>query len=145
MIAHPPCTYLCKAGLHYSKKNPERMKKTMDAFDFFKKLFESNIPKIAVENPVGIISTIYWKPNQIIHPFQFWEAEQKETCLWLKGLPLLEHTSNLEVIPRKVYIRKSGPRKWQIVNSHWRDGKNAHVRSKTFQWIADAMALQWWK
>lgn len=143
MIAHPPCTFLCIAGLHYSKKNTERMKKTMEAMDFFKLLYDYPIPKIAVENPVGIVSTLFKKPDQIINPFQFGEAERKMTCLWLKGLPKLIPQTNLEVKPYKTIIRKSGPKKGQRYNYYWRQGKTAHDRSRTFIGIAQAMAEQW--
>jgi hypothetical protein len=143
MIGHPPCTYLCIAGLHYSKKDSERMKLTMKAYDFFMALYNSSIPKIAIENPVGIVSTLFRKPDQIINPFQFGEPERKKTCLWLKGLPKLIPETNLEVKPRKTILRKSGVKKGQPYNYYWRQGKSAHERSRTFQGIANAMARQW--
>jgi site-specific DNA-cytosine methylase len=142
MIAHPPCTYLCNAGLHYSKKNKERMKMTMEAFDFFIKLYNAPIKNIAVENPVGIISTIFRKPDQIINPFQFGTSERKMTCLWLVGIPKLIPTTDLEVKPIKTIIRKTG-KIGKPYNYYWRQGKTSKERSKTFQCIADAMATQW--
>lgn len=143
MIGHPPCTYLCVAGLHYSKKDPERMKKTIAALNFFLTLYNSNIPHIAIENPVGYISTAYRKPDQIVNPFQFGEPERKKTCLWLKNLPVLVPQTNLEVKPIKTIIRKTGAKAGQPYNYYWRQGKTAHERSKTFEGIARAMAEQW--
>ena len=140
MIAHPPCTYLCVAGLHYSKKDPERMRKTLKALEFFKFLYNTSIKKICIENPVGYISTALKKPSQIIDPFNFGVSERKKTCLWLKGLPLLKHTNTVSVKPYKTIIRKTGSKAGQPYNYYWRQGKTAHDRSKTFQCIADAMA-----
>ena len=143
MIAHPPCTYLCIAGLHYSKKDPMRTEKTIEAVEFFRKLYDSNIPKVCVENPVGYMSTVFRKPDQIIDPFNFGVSERKKTCLWLKSLPVLEHTNTVEVKPYKTIIRKTGSKAGQPYNYYWRQGKSAHDRSRTFQCIADAMADQW--
>ena len=143
MIGHPPCTYLCTAGFHYSLKRPERMELTIQAHDFFMALMGSDIEYIALENPVGIMSTRFRKPDQIIEPFQFGHPERKKTCLWLKNLPVLEHTSNLEVKPLKTIIRKSGRLMGKPYNYYWRQGKSAKERSVTFQGIAEAMASQW--
>lgn len=145
MIGHPPCTYLCVAGLHYSKKDPVRMKKTKNALMFFLALYNSDIPHIALENPVGCVSTAFRKPDQIINPYQFWEPERKKTCLWLKNLPALIPQTNLEVKPIKTIIRKTGAKAGQPYNYYWRQGKSAHERSKTFEGIARAMAEQWGK
>lgn len=143
MIAHPPCTYLCVAGLHYSKKDPERMDKTVKAYNFFKELYNSPINKICIENPVGYISTAFRKPDQIVDPFNFGVPERKKTCLWLRGLPLLNHTNNVKVKPYKIIIRKTGSKAGKPYNYYWRQGKSAKIRSKTFQCIAKAMAEQW--
>ena len=143
MIAHPPCTYLCVAGWHMSLKDKERMKKSEDGFKFVMNLFNSLVPKVAVENPVGIISTWFRKPNQIINPCDFDEEELKRTCLWLKGLPPLMNTTIISVKPKHTIIRKSGSKKGQKYNYYWRQGKNGHNRSRTFQGIANAMAEQW--
>lgn len=143
MIAHPPCTYLCVAGLHYSKKDPIRMAKTLEAVEFFKRLYHAPINKICIENPVGYLSTVFRKPDQIVDPFNFGVPERKKTCLWLRGLPKLEHTNTVEVKPAKTIIRKSGSKKGQPYNYYWRQGKSAHDRSRTFQCIANAMAEQW--
>jgi hypothetical protein len=145
MIAHPPCTYLCNAGLHYSKKNPERMKKTEEAAEFFMRLYNANIRMVCIENPVGYMSTIFRKPDVIINPFNFGVAERKQTCLWLRGLPVLEKDTNLRVEPIKTIIRKTGGKSGQPYNYYWRQGKTSHDRSRTFQCIANAMADQWGK
>lgn len=103
MIAHPPCTYLCSSGLHWNHRTPGRDKLTQEAFDFVMCLLNADIPKIALENPVGRIGTAYHKADQVIQPWMFGEDASKATCLWLKGLPLLEPT---KIIP---------PRGWQLV------------------------------
>jgi hypothetical protein len=95
MIAHPPCTYLAGSGLHWNKRITGRINKTEEALIFVKKLLNANVPYIALENPVGIISTAIRKPDQIIQPWQFGHPESKTTCLWLKGLPVLEPTNVL--------------------------------------------------
>lgn len=144
MIAHPPCTYLAAAGLHYSKKDRKRMVKTIEALDFFKQLYFSRIPKVAIENPVGFVSTAWRKPDQIVNPFNFGVRERKQTCLWLKGLPKLVGSNEVPPpLPAKTIIRKTGPKAGSPYNYHWRQGKSAHERSRTFQCIADAMASQW--
>lgn len=143
LVGFPPCTFLCVAGLHYSKKDPERMKKTMEALGFFIKLYNAPIGRIALENPVGIISTKFRKPDQIINPCNFGEAELKKTCLWLRGLPPLMHTSDIKVKPKHTIIRKTGTKAGKPYNYYWREGKSAHDLSRTFQGIANAMADQW--
>ncbi len=153
MIAHPPCTYLCVAGLHYSKNNAGRMSKTLAAMDFFIQLYESPIAKVCIENPVGYINTAFRKPEQIIEPFYFGERERKKTCLWLKGLLPLIHipedtlfeqkTHTAKPKPLKTIMRKSGTKKGQPYNYYWRQGKTGKERSRTFQGIANAMAEQW--
>ena len=143
MIAHPPCTYLCVAGLHYSKKDEERMWRTKHAAEFFMKLYNAPIPKIAIENPVGCMNTSFRKPDQIIEPYMFGTSERKKTCLWLRGLPVLLATHNDKPKPIKTIIRKTGSKAGQPYNYYWRQGKSAKERSKTFPVIAKAMALQW--
>ena len=106
MICFPTCTYLTVSGLHWNKKQPERAKKTEDALVFVKKLMDAPIEFIALENPVGCISTRIRKPNQTINPHQFGDDASKRTCLWLKGLPNLIPTNN--VAPRLV----DGKKRW---------------------------------
>ncbi|MCP4763008.1 MAG: DNA cytosine methyltransferase [archaeon] len=139
MIAFPPCTYLCSSGLHWNKRKPERVEKTELALLFVRQLLEADIPKIALENPIGCISTKIRKPNQIIQPYHFGHPESKSTCLWLKNLPLLKHTDVL-IKPEKGHWNnqtKSGQNKLAPSKDRWK------IRSKTYQGIADAMANQW--
>jgi site-specific DNA-cytosine methylase len=129
MIAHPPCTHLAVSGARWfsQKRTDGRMKQ---GIDFFMKLVKSKIEKIAIENPVSIMSSFYRKPDQIIQPWQFGHGETKATCLWLKNLPLLEPTNIVD--GRENRIHKMSPS-----NNRWKE------RSRTFQGIADAMAGQW--
>lgn len=141
MIAHPPCTYLSVAGLHWNKKIDGRQQKTEEAFEFFMKLYNSPIDKVCVENPVGYVNTHFRKPNQTINPFQFGHPERKRTCLWLKNLSLLQPTNEVE--PEKpVYVCKSG-RPLYFVDAMSPSKERWKLRSITFQGIADAMAEQW--
>jgi len=129
MIAHPPCTHLSVSGArHFPAKRADG--RQQEAIDFFMELINAPIPKIAVENPICIMSTIYRKPDQIIQPWQFGHGETKATCLWLKGLPLLTPTNIVE--GRENRIHRMPPSK-----DRWKE------RSRTYQGIADAMAQQW--
>lgn len=92
IVAHPPCTYLCSSGLHWNKRVPGRAALTEDALNFVKLLLDADCPRIALENPVGCISSRVRKPDQIIQPYEFGEDASKATCLWLKGLPKLKPT-----------------------------------------------------
>jgi hypothetical protein len=102
MIAHPPCTYLCVSGLHWNKRRPGREKKTEEALEFVRSLLDAPIDMIAVENPVGCISTRIRKPDQTIQPWWFGEDASKATCLWLKNLPPLRPTN---VISKPAWVR----------------------------------------
>ena len=127
MIAHPPCTHLAVSGARwFTEKRDEQA----EALDFVRELLAAPIPKIAVENPVGIISSRIRRPDQVIHPWMFGHGETKATCLWLKGLPLLEPTNM--VSGREARIHKLPP-----TADRWK------LRSLTYQGIADAMAEQW--
>ena len=148
MIAHPPCTYLTVTGNkwfkpEYKDRFPTREQDRKDAIEFFMALMNANIPKIAVENPIGIMSTTFRKPDQIIQPWQFGHEASKSTCLWLRGLPLLQHTN---VVGKGEFVTyKSGKRtaKW-YADAACHDAKTrAKIRNTTFQGIADAMAQQW--
>lgn len=151
MIAHPPCTYLSVSGLHWNKKDPVRAQKTEDGLKFVQRLMDSDIPKIAIENPVSCISSRIRKPEQIVNPYQFGDDASKKTCLWLKGLPKLEPTEYVE--PRMV----DGKKRW---GNQTDDGQNfmldengkvmgwntdaiKKARSKTFPGLAKAIAEQW--
>ena len=142
MIAHPPCTYLCSSGLHWNKRRPERAQQTDHALDFVRVLLDAPISRIALENPIGCISTRIRKPDQTIQPWQFGHDASKATCLWLKGLPPLVPTDL--VPPRMVNGRKrwgnqtdSGQNKLPPSADRWK------LRSETYKGIAQAMAKQW--
>ena len=148
MIAHPPCTYLTVTGNkwmkdEYKDRFPTRQQDRKDAIEFFMRLANANIPMIAIENPIGIMSTTWRKPNQIIHPWQFGHEASKSTCLWLKNLPKLNPTN---VVGKGEFIEyKSGKRmtKWYADAASLKPKERAKIRNKTFQGIADAMATQW--
>lgn len=93
LIAHPPCTHLAVSGARWFAEGKKPLSLRKEAADFFLKFAEADIPKIAIENPVSVMSTIYRKPDQIIHPWQYGHPEEKTTCLWLKGLPKLTPTN----------------------------------------------------
>jgi hypothetical protein len=127
MIAHPPCTYLCVSGARWWAN---RKKEQQKAIDFFRRLWDADISKIVIENPIGIISTIIRKPDQIIQPWQFGHGETKATCLWIKGLPKLEPSQIVN--GREQRIHKMPPSR-----------NRGQERSRTYLGIAQAMAEQW--
>ena len=127
MIAFPPCTHLCVSGARWFKN---KIAEQQEAMDFFLSLANARVPRIAIENPVGIMSTYYRKPDQIIQPWQFGHGETKSTCLWLKNLPLLKPTNI--VAGREARIHKMPP-----------SADRGKLRSITYQGIANAMAEQW--
>jgi hypothetical protein len=139
MVAHPPCTYLCSSGLHWNKRRPERAAKTEEALRFVEFLMNAPIPRIAIENPIGCISTRICKPDQTIQPWQFGHPESKATCLWLKGLPALTPTDVLPLPDTGRWQNQtaSGQNKLAPSADRWK------IRSTTYQGIADAMASQW--
>ena len=150
MIAHPPCQYLTTAGNRHFKNNPDRCAKREEAFNFAMRLFNAPIPKICMENPQGWINTHFRKPDQIIHPYFFGDAEVKRTCLWLKNLPKLYWTIPNARKPSPKYYRMTGNAAGKAIYFTEAAGskKSAgfeqwQLRSKTFQSIADAMADQW--
>lgn len=143
MIAHPPCTYLTCTGNKWFKPEfkgrfPNREQQREDALIFISQLLAAPIHKIALENPIGIISSRIRKPDQIIQPFQFGHAERKSTCLWLKNLPLLTPTKIVKPI---IKYAKSGR---GMSAYHWINCKDKwKFRSRTFLGIANAMSEQW--
>jgi hypothetical protein len=142
MIAHPPCTYLATSGLHWNKRRPERAQQTEDALRFVREFLVADIEHIALENPIGCISSRIRKPDQIIQPWMFGHDASKATCLWLKNLPLLCETDLVE--PRLV----DGKRRWANQTDSGQNrlppsADRAKIRSVTYQGIADAMAVQW--
>lgn len=148
LIAHPPCTYLCSSGLHWNKRTPGRAEKTEAALVFVKRLLDAPIDKIALENPIGCISTRIRKYDQTVHPYQFGEDASKNTCLWLKGLPKLQSTKMID--GRVVGENKKGKPIYRWANQCDSGQSNLSpsedrwkIRSRTYQGIADAMAEQW--
>lgn len=158
MIAFPPCTYLTSTGLKwfyhpedyklpvYARRPhprfPDRQKQREDGIDFFMSMINASIPKIVIENPVGIMSTRYRKPDQIIQPWQFGHEAQKTTCLWLiGGLKTLRPTKIVD--KGEFIVAKSGKRMPKWYSDALKEKDTAKIRSKTFQGIADAMADQW--
>ena len=139
MIAHPPCTYLCSSGLHWNKRVAGRDQKTQEAIEFVRALLEAPIAKIALENPIGCISSRIRPPDQIIQPWQFGHPESKATCLWLKGLPKLRHTNVLTKPSSGRWENQTNSGQNRIGQSKSRSA----IRSKTYHWIAQAMADQW--
>ena len=127
MIAHPPCTYLAVSGARWFK---DRQKEQKRAIKFFISLINAPIEKIAVENPISIMSTKYRKPDQIIQPWMFGHGETKATCLWLKNLPKLQ-PANI-VTGREQRVHKMSP-----------SSDRSKLRGITYQGIANAMAEQW--
>jgi len=137
MIAHPPCTDIAVSGAAWFKE--KRLDGRQQAgVSFFMKLAKADIPKIAIENPVCIMSKIWRKPNQIIHPYMFGHAEQKTTCLWLKNLRPLLPTN--DVHQEMMAFPKSQRERLHYLSPSADRGK---LRSATYQGIADAMAEQW--
>lgn len=127
LLAFPPCTYLCNSGARWWA---QRQQEQAEALDFVRLLLNASIPCIALENPEGRISTAIRKPNQLIHPWEYGEEEEKKTCLWLKGLPLLQPTR---------LMAKREQRIWRMGQSK----RRSRERSRTFPGIARAMAEQW--
>jgi len=157
MIAHPPCTYLSVSGARhlYNKdgsKNLERYENQKLALEFVQKLMDVPIPRIAIENPVSVISTKIRKPDQIVQPWMFGDSASKTTCLWLKNLPKLVATNVVDKGDFMEWIdKKSGKVKRQatwyydaLINARSPEERRS-LRSKTFQGMAQAMAEQWTK
>ena len=149
IIAFPPCTYLTVTGNRwfnidrYGEKTIRRYKDRKEAIDFFMAFANSDCERIAIENPVGIMSSEWRKPNQIINPWQFGDAFEKKTCLWLKCLPELTPTNIVEIPPRKKFDSGKSMPSWYAEAWHLPKEERAKLRSKTFPGIAQAMAEQW--
>lgn len=149
IIAHPPCTYLTVTGNRwynverYGEKAIQRYRDREEAIEFFMAIAESDCEHIAIENPVGIMSSRWRKSDQIIEPWQFGDPYEKKTCLWLKGLPKLIPTNIVEVPLRKTFASGRTMPAWYA--DAWKMPKNerSQLRSKTFPGIAKAMAEQW--
>jgi len=130
MIAFPPCPYLTVSANKYYKINPERYWDRLKAAEFFLNLALIKIEKICIENPIGIMSGFYRRPDQIIQPWMFGHGETKATCLWLKNLPKLQPTNIVDGREGRIWKMTPSPERWKD-------------RSRTFQGIANAMANQW--
>lgn len=127
MIAHPPCTHLAVSGARWFK---DKQAEQHEALEFVRNLLAAPIPRIALENPISVISSKIRKPDQIIQPWMFGHGETKATCLWLKGLPKLQPTNIVDGREARVHRMPPGPNRWK-------------ERSRTFTGIAAAMADQW--
>jgi len=142
MVAHPPCKYLSVSGMHWTRRGLRDPQLTEDALDFVRLLLAAPIPRIALENPVSVISSRIRKPDQIISPHQFGHDASKKTCLWLKGLPPLRPT---QLVPPRIV---NGRQRW---GNQTDSGQNRlspspdrwKLRSETYSGIAAAMADQW--
>jgi hypothetical protein len=129
MIAHPPCTHLASSGARwFAEKRADGRQRA--AVDFFMALARCDIPRYAIENPVGIMSSVWRQPDQVIQPWQYGHGETKATCLWLRGLPPLRPTDVVEGREARIHRLPPTPDRWKI-------------RSATYQGIASAMAEQW--
>lgn len=149
LIAFPPCTYLTVTGNRwfnverYGEKAVQRHKDREDAIKFFMAFADADCLRIAIENPVGIMSSTWRQPNQIINPYEFGDPFEKKTCLWLKGLPELKATNIVEAPPRKHFDSGKSMPAWYAEAWHLPKDERAKLRSKTFPGIAKAMAEQW--
>ena len=148
MIAHPPCTYLSVSGMHWTTRGLRDPQLTEDALAFVRLLLDAPIDRIALENPISVISSRIRKPDQIISPYQFGHDASKKTCLWLKDLPLLTPTQMVE--PRIVITPNGKPAKrWGNQCDNYGQDKlppsadRWKIRSATYAGIAAAMAEQW--
>ena len=147
IIAFPPCTDLAVSGArHFAKKRADGRQQR--SIEFFMQLVNADCPKVAIENPIGIMSSHYRKPDQIIQPYQFGDHARKSTCLWLKGLPKLIPTNIVD--PGEIVrggfsvgasLNYARDENGKIIP--WNDPRTAKIRSKTFPGIARAMAMQW--
>jgi hypothetical protein len=160
-IFHPPCTFLTNSAVQWLShpedkhlpfeqrrphpKYPTRRADMLASVEFVKALYNCNIPLVAIENPTGLLSTRFQKPNQTIQPYQFGDEATKTTCLWLKGLPQLTHTKLVGKGERTVFKSGKSHPKWyaDALATAKTKAERQTLRSKTFQGIADAIAEQW--
>jgi hypothetical protein len=149
ILAFPPCTYLTVTGNRwfnverYGEKAIQRHKDREEAIEFFMSFANADCERIAIENPIGVMSSMYRKPDQIIHPYMFGDPERKGTCLWLKNLPCLTPTNMVE--PRIITYKngKGTDSPWHMETMSLPPAERSKMRSKTFPGIAKAMAEQW--
>lgn len=147
IIAHPPCTYLTVAGNRWMKPEyrdrfPNRPQQRKEAIEFFLELYNAPAPHVAIENPSGIMSTEFRKPDQYVHPYHFGEPHSKRTGFWLKNLPKLKPT---KIVEPEWYVYKNGKRDpmWHRKTLDLPKEERTRVRSMTYKGIAKAMAEQW--
>lgn len=165
MIAHPPCTYLSVSGVQWlshpedkhlpfeyrrpNPKYPKRRQYMFDSINFIKKLWDAPINSIAIENPIGMLSSRWMRPTQIVQPYMFGDEATKTTCLWLKNLPKLEPTNVVSKGERVVFSSGKSHPKWyaDALAKAKTDEERRMLRSKTFPGMAEAFAKQWsaWK
>lgn len=149
IIAFPPCTYLTVTGNRwfnverYGDKALKRIEDRKDAIKFFMSFVNADCDKIAIENPVGVMSSEWRKPNQIINPWMFGDPFEKKTCVWLKGLPELKATDVVEIPERKQFASGKSMPAWYADAFSLPKEERAKLRSKTFPGVAKAMAEQW--
>jgi len=159
MIAHPPCTFLAGSSVQWLSnpedkhlpfddrrphpKYPNRRKDMLDSIEFVKALYECYIPKVCIENPVGLLSSMWRKPDQIIQPYMFGDEATKTTCLWLKNLPLLVPTKIVAKGDRVVFASGKSHPSWYAEGYGKSKEERQRLRSKTFPGIADAIAKQY--
>lgn len=142
IIAFPPCTHLAVSGARWFTEGKKPIELQYEARDFFMKIANADCDKIAIENPVGRMSTYWRKPDQIINPWQFGHTTNKKTCLWLKGLPLLKET---KVVPKELRTNEIWLSSFDGIKVGWGTEECKKLRSKTFKGVAMAMAEQWGK
>ena len=149
IIAHPPCTYLTVTGNRwfneerYGDKARKRKQDREEAIQFFLAFANADCDRIAIENPVGVMSTHFRKPDQTVHPYMFGDPERKATCFWLKGLPLLQPTNVVEPVVIQFKNGKGTDSPWHLNTISLPPAERSKARSKTFPGMAKAMAEQW--
>lgn len=149
IIAHPPCTYLTVTGNRwfnverYGEKAIQRMKEREQAIEFFMAFANADCDKIVIENPIGVISTMWRKPDQIIQPYMFGDSAEKKTCLWLKGVEQLKPTNEVKPPERVKFDSGKTMPKWYADLWHLPKEERSRLRSQTFTGIAKAMAERW--
>ena len=149
IIAHPPCTYLTVTGNRwfnverYGEKAIQRQKDRKEAINFFMEIANADCEKIVIENPIGVMSTVWRKPEQIIQPYMFGDIAEKKTCLWLKGVEPLNPTNEVEPPERVKFDSGKTMPKWYADLWHLPRDERSRLRSQTFPGFAKAMAEQW--
>ena len=149
IIAHPPCTYLTVTGNRwfneerYGDKARKRKQDREEAIQFFLAFANADCDRIAIENPVGVMSTHFRKPDQTVHPYMFGDPERKATCFWLKGLPLLQPTNVVEPVVIQFKNGRGTDSPWHLNTISLPPAERSKARSKTFPGMAKAMAEQW--